>query len=158
MFFFLMFFSIMFLNSCSLAYQSHNSCDPLSFPPTSCSFNYELGGCKHARTCSFAHCLAIATCLTTCCAFVNPRFRFGIPMGMCTPTHLDFFVEGVSCIFYCCCSPSCIKLSLCMLIGYSLCCNCHLYYISSFIFFSIFFFFFARFPKYSIEVTTCDLE
>lgn len=75
----------MFLNSCSLAYQSHNSCDPLSFPPTSCSTNYELGGCKRARTCSFAHCLAIATCLTACCAFVvNPRFRFGILMGVHT--------------------------------------------------------------------------
>jgi hypothetical protein len=75
----------MFLNSCFPAYQNHSSCDPLSFPPTSCSFSYELGGCKRAKTCSFARYLAIAACLTICCAFVlNPRFRSGIPMGVHT--------------------------------------------------------------------------
>jgi hypothetical protein len=68
-------FSTLFLNSCFLAYQNHNNCDPLSFPPTSCSFNYELGGCKRVRTCPFAWCLAIVACLAAHCAFVvNPRF------------------------------------------------------------------------------------
>jgi hypothetical protein len=130
----------MFLNSCFLAYQSHNNYNPLSFrppsptSPTSCSFNYELDGCKHAKTCSFAHCLAITTCLAARCAFVvNVRFRYGIPMGVHT-NSFGIFCERCFLHFYCCCNPSCIKLGLCTLIGYSLCCNHHLYCFSSFIF------------------------
>jgi hypothetical protein len=78
-------FFAMFLSSCFPTYQSHSNCDPLSLPPTSCSFNYELGGCKCVKTCSFACCLAIATCLATHCAFImNPRFKSNIPMGVHT--------------------------------------------------------------------------
>jgi hypothetical protein len=76
------FFSTMLLSSCFLAYQSHSNYDPLPFPPTSCLFSCEFGECKHARTCPFAWCLAIATFLATHCAFVvNPKFTPRYPNG-----------------------------------------------------------------------------
>lgn len=80
-------FFAMLLSSCFLTYQSHSRCDPLLLPPTSCSFNYEFGGCKHAGTCPFAWCLAVTTCLTTHCAFVvNPMFTPQYPNGCgCQP-------------------------------------------------------------------------
>ncbi len=82
MLFFFMFFLRCFC-SCFLAYQSHNNCDHLLLPPTSCSFSYELGGCKCAKTCPFACCLAIVACLK----FIAPLLwiqgsHLGIPMGV----------------------------------------------------------------------------
>ncbi len=97
-----------------------------------------------------------------------------VAQWVCTTTHLEFFVEGVSYIFNCCCSPSCIKLGLCTLIGYSfydsLCCNhCLCYFLALFSSLSfhlvllcsfaiIFSNFFCKIFKYSVQVTTCDLK
>jgi hypothetical protein len=151
------------LRLCFPACQNHNNCDPFLLPPTSCSFNYELGGCKHVRTCPFARCLAIVACCES-------KVHTLISQWVCMLTHLDFFVEGVFCIFDYCWNPSCIKLGLYILIGYLLynllCCNHMLCWFSSFIFLPLpllcfivmFCCCFVKTPKYSIEVTTCDLE
>jgi hypothetical protein len=90
------------------------------------------------------HCYMSSNSLCLCC---ESKVHTSISQWVCMPTHLNFFVEGVSCIFYCCCSPGCIKLELYTLIRYSFCsslrCNHHLYYFSNFIFFLILLFCFT---------------
>ncbi len=133
MFLFLVFF-LWCSCSCFLTYQSRSSCDP---PPTSCSFNYEHGGCKCVKICWFVQCLAIVTCLVAHCAFVvNMRFTPWYP-SRCAHHPIWNFVEATSYIFYCYYNPSCIKLGLYMPIGYQLCNNHHLYCFSCSIFLTL---------------------
>jgi len=118
------------------------------------------------------HCYLFSTRLRLCC---ESKVHTPVSQWVCMLAELEFFVEVVSCIFDCYCSLSCIKLGLCMLINYLLFCllycNHHLCCFFGFIFFLllshcfIVFFcccfvncFFCKIPKYSIEVTTCDLK
>ncbi len=118
------------------------------------------------------HCYLFSTPLHLYC---ESKVHTSVSQWVCTLPHLEFFVERVSCIFYYYCSPSCIKLGLSTLIDYLLfyllCCNHRLCCFFGFFFlpfpsfcFIVFFCccfvncFFCKIPKYSIEVTTCDLK
>ncbi len=95
MFFFFMFFLWCYC-SCFLTCQSHSSCDPLPFPPISCSFNCELSGCRCVKICPFIHDLAIVRCLMACCAFImNIRFTPLYPNG-CAHQPIWIFLWKVS--------------------------------------------------------------
>ncbi len=118
------------------------------------------------------HCYLSNTALCLCC---KSKVHTPVSQWVCTLAHLEFFVEVVSCIFDRYCSLNCIKLGLCTLINYLL--FCLLYYnhhpIGFLALFSSLSFriallcsfvvvlsivFFCKIPKYSIEVTTCDLK
>ncbi len=60
------------------------------------------------------HCCMSNSSLCLCC---ESKVRTLVSQWVCMLAHLEFFMEGVSHILYCCCNPSCIKLDLYMLIG-----------------------------------------
>ncbi len=142
------------------------------FPPLHVHSIMSLMGVNMPICSLLCHCYSSNTPLHLCC---ESKVHILVSQWLCMLAHLEFFVEGVSCIFYCYCNPSCIKLGLSTLIDYLffclLCCNHHLCSFFGFIFlllpsryFIVLFccwfvnFVFCKIPKYSIEVITCDLK
>jgi hypothetical protein len=171
LFFSMMFFFLVFFLWCSCSCfptcQNRSSCGP---PFTWCSFNYELGECKHVKICWFVQCLAIITCLVAHCAFVvNMRFTPWYP-NRCAHHPIWNFVEATSYIFIviiiqvasnwaftCQLATSCVTTtSVAFLVLFSSLSFHFTFLCSSNVVLSIAFL--CKIPKYLVIVTTCNLK